>query len=188
MSPSRPSLRRHSHTRMHRARERSSLLLAPSMVLPCCSLQRPSLLLCFAPSSAPSAMAAPQASAAAAARDAVPSPRSLSVAPPVAGDLRQPPVAPVLELVRLLKPPRLAFDLGLRVPWPRAPSAAGSGRPAESLSALLHLVSGSVRRSHASWCPQPRRRCSSSTLPPRTSSARQVPPRPSPPRRPCCCC
>nr|XP_020162278.1 proline-rich receptor-like protein kinase PERK10 [Aegilops tauschii subsp. strangulata] len=30
------------------------------MALPCCSLQRPSLLLCFAPSSAPSAMAAPK--------------------------------------------------------------------------------------------------------------------------------
>nr|XP_045087348.1 protein transport protein sec31-like [Aegilops tauschii subsp. strangulata] len=71
---------------------------------------------------------------------------------------------------------------------------------AESLAALLHLVSDPARRSHASRCPQLRRRSSSSMSPPQASPCLARPPcqvsataaaspaRNQPPAsRPCCC-
>ena len=138
----------------HRKREEQSLALLPPLDLSlhslprarrppsqpcpsmaCCSLQRPSPLLCFAPSSAPSAMAlrhplsrprrqpavgrhsAPSVSACSSrlhpsslplvliSEQQTRAPVALCARASCPVLLRQPPAAPVLELVRLLKPP-----------------------------------------------------------------------------------
>ena len=71
----------------------------------------------------------------------------------------------------------------IRLPFSAAAAASVSfagrrrfGPVAASLAALLHLVSGPARRSHASRCPQLRRRSSSSMPPPQASPCLARPP------------